>query len=61
MYDYWLDATHPGTDIKVIPDKVVPIIPYAITNKGEFLFPKKKVLLLSFLPVINDMINKIRK
>jgi hypothetical protein len=35
-----LEPTHPGIEIKVIPDKEAPIIPNATTNQGDFLFPK---------------------
>tara|TARA_B100000131_G_C18121869_1_gene613209 strand:- start:1300 stop:1470 length:171 start_codon:yes stop_codon:yes gene_type:complete len=52
-----LSPTQPGTDIKVIPESVVPSIPYATIYQGEFRFPIKKASLLSLFAVIVDIIN----
>ena len=54
-------STHPGTEIKVTPDKEAPTIPNATTNQFEFLFALKKTLLLSSLLVRYDIKVNIAK
>lgn len=43
-----MPPTAPGTEIKVTPDKAVPIIPNATTYHLEFLFAMKKAELSDF-------------
>ena len=54
-------STQPGTEIKVTPDKEVPIIPKATKYQGEELFALKKVLLLADFPVKNDISTRTPK
>ena len=51
MYEKAEASTFPGTEIKVIPERVAPSIPNATTYQGDCLSPKKKLALLSDLPV----------
>jgi hypothetical protein len=44
--------------MKVTPDNEAPIIPYATTYHGDFLFPIKNDWLSAFLEVIQVMVNK---
>lgn len=54
--------TSPGTEIKVIPEIAVPIIPKATKYHLEFLFALKKVSLSElFLLTIFDIIISILK
>ena len=53
--------TSPGTDIKVTPDKEVPIIPKATKYHGEDLFALKKSVNLDFLVVRFDINNSTKK
>jgi hypothetical protein len=55
-----VEPTIPGTDMKVTPEIVVPIIEMATTYHGDFRSPEKKALLLSesFL-VVNQLTVKI--
>ena len=55
------DPTSPGIEIKVTPDNEAPIIPKATTNQGDCLFPVKKVSLLEFFDVSQDMKTRIAK
>ncbi|MNQ91883.1 hypothetical protein D3C85_1072830 [compost metagenome] len=59
-YWNWLPPgapTSPGTDIKVTPDKAVPIIPKATKYHLEFLLAKKNVELSDeFFEVANAMV-----
>jgi len=52
MYENWLLPTHPGTDMKVIPEMDAPIIPKATRYHGDLRRPMKKVALSAFLPVM---------
>jgi hypothetical protein len=50
------EPTCPGTEIKVTPDKAVPIIPKATRYHFEFLLALKKVSLsVLFLVMIFDI------
>ena len=51
----------PGTEIKVTPESVAPIIPKATTYQGDCLFPLKKVSLESFFPVKKETNSKSPK
>ena len=53
--------TSPGIEIKVTPDKEAPIIPNATTNHGDCLLPVKKVSLLEFFDVSQDIKTSIAK
>ena len=50
-----VDPTHPGTEIKVTPDREAPIIPMETMYQGDFLFPLKKASLSAFRPVIQEI------
>jgi hypothetical protein len=43
--------TSPGTEIKVTPEMVVPIMPKATTNQGDFRLAVKKVSVVADLLV----------
>lgn len=53
--------THPGTEIKVTPDREALIIPNATMYQGDCLFPRKKLKLSAFLPVKYDTMSNILK
>ena len=53
--------TEPGTEIKVTPEMLEPIIPIEMMYQGAFLFPKKKELLSAFLLVIHAITISIEK
>ena len=53
--------TSPGTEIKVTPDKEVPIIPNATRYHGEDLFALKKSSKLDFFVVILEINSRTRK
>jgi len=53
--------TSPGTEIKVTPDREVPIIPNATRYQGEDLSALKKSLNFDFLEVKFEINNRIRK
>ena len=55
MYEKLLSTTHPGTEIKVTPDKDALIIPNATIYHGDFLFPRKKDSLFAFLLVKKEI------
>ena len=61
MYENWLVATHPGTEINVTPDKDAPTIPNATIAQLELLLALKKTSLLSSLPVKYDIAVKTIK
>jgi len=56
-----LETTHPGTEIKVTPDREAPIIPKATTNQGDFLSPRKKESFPAPFPDIQEMPSNKRK
>jgi hypothetical protein len=60
-YEKLLVATIPGTDTKVTPEILEPIIAKATTYHVDFLFPTKKPALSAFLPAIYDIVNRIAK
>jgi hypothetical protein len=43
--------------MKVTPEREAPIMPYATTNHGDFLFPIKNDWLSAFLAVIHVTVN----
>ncbi|MFQ3269308.1 MAG: hypothetical protein ACI9B2_001116, partial [Flavobacteriales bacterium] len=54
-------ATQPGTEIKVTPDRLAPIIPKATIYQGDCLLPTKKLSLSPSLDVILEIkINKAK-
>jgi hypothetical protein len=53
--------TSPGTDIKVTPEMVAPIIPKATRYQGDFRFPVKKVSLSLLREENQDIRNKAVK
>jgi hypothetical protein len=48
-----VSLTQPGTDMNVTPESEAPIIPYATTNQGDFLFPIKNDWLSALRAVIH--------
>ena len=61
IYENILAPTSPGTEIKVTPDNEAPIMPKATIYQGDFLLPRKKVVLLAVLPVIAEIIRRAVK
>ena len=41
MYEKWLVATQPGTEMNGTPEMLDPIIAKATTNQGDFRLPTK--------------------
>jgi len=56
MYVMPVEPTHPGTEIKVTPEREAPIIPMDTMYQGDCLFPLKKVSLSAFLPVMIEIV-----
>ena len=52
--------THPGTEIKVTPERDAPTIPNATIYHGDSLLPEKNVL-LSLLPLVSCDTRKSRE
>lgn len=51
IYEKWLVATQPGTEMNVTPEMLDPIIAKATTNHGDFRLPTKNPWLSAFRPV----------
>jgi hypothetical protein len=47
--------TLPGTETNVTPEREVPIIPKATRNHGLFLSPVKKLSVVAFLEVAQEI------
>jgi len=61
IYEKLLSTTHPGTEMKVTPDKEALIIPNATMYQGDFRLPRKKASLFAFLPVKYDITTRTKK
>jgi hypothetical protein len=47
--------TFPGTETNVTPEREVPIIPNATKNQGLFLSPLKKLSVVAFFDVAQEI------
>ncbi|GAA0188601.1 hypothetical protein GCM10009122_47480 [Fulvivirga kasyanovii] len=56
MYENCVSATHPGTEMKVTPDKEAPIIPKATKYQGDCRLAVKKVLESLLLVVVKEIV-----
>jgi hypothetical protein len=61
MYEKPVSPTHPGTEMKVTPEREAPIIPMDTMYQGDFRLPRKNVSLSDFLPVTREMIISSKK
>jgi len=60
-YEKLLTPTMPGTDTKVTPDMLEPIMAKATTYQADLRLPTKNPSLSAFLPAMYEMVNNIRK